>query len=58
MDNELSLCDFCKQKKIVNRKYLKPSLYTKPKENYNKLYNEGDYFIIIRYCKDCGEPKS
>ena len=52
-------CDFCKQEKSVWRTYLKPSMYVKPDilEEYNKLYNQGDYFIIVKTCNDCGEPK-
>ncbi len=55
-DIEKNTCDFCKQIKQVNRTYIKPSKYIKPSEEYNKLHNEGDYFIIINTCNDCGEP--
>ena len=56
---EFDKCDFCKEEKPVWRTYLKPTKYVKPTEfeKYKKLYNEGDYFIIIRTCNDCGEPK-
>lgn len=56
-DQELAECDFCKRIEFVERTYLKPSKYVKPTEGYNKLYNEGGYFIIIRTCSDCGKPK-
>lgn len=55
-NQEQGICDFCKQTKIVNRTYLKPSKYKKPESNYNHLHNEGDYFIIIWTCNDCGTP--
>lgn len=56
---EVSVCDFCKQVKSVERTYLRPSKYVKPKElkEYNKLNNQGDYFIIVCTCNDCGTPK-
>jgi hypothetical protein len=56
---EKDKCDFCKEIKSVERTYLHPSKYEKPKfhEEYNKLYNQGDYFIIIKTCADCGTPK-
>lgn len=56
---EFGKCDFCHNEKPIARKYLRPSKYVKPKEliDRDKLYNQGDYFIIIRYCNDCGEPK-
>lgn len=55
---EIDKCDFCKEEKQVERTYLYPSLYKKLKTNFNnKLYNEGDYFIVIKTCKDCGTPK-
>lgn len=56
---EKDFCDFCKQNKPVERTYLKPSKYVKKKNNAlnNKLYNQGDYFAIIRSCFDCGIPK-
>lgn len=56
---EMDKCDFCKEVKQVQRTYLSPSKYIKPinKEEYLKLYNEGDYFIIVRTCNDCGIPK-
>lgn len=55
---ERDKCDFCHEIKIVNRTYFKPKSYQKPKdpEDYCKLYNQGDYFAIFRYCNDCGEP--
>lgn len=58
-DIEVSKCDFCHEIKQVNRTYLRPSNYVKPKDpdQYLKLYNEGNYFIIIYHCNDCGEPK-
>lgn len=56
---EVAQCSFCKETKQVNRTYLKPSKYVKPEnlEERNKLYNQGDYFIILWHCNDCGEPK-
>jgi hypothetical protein len=56
---EHNKCDFCKQEKPVWRTYLKPTKYVKPQtlEEANKLYNQGDYFIIVKTCNDCGEPK-
>lgn len=57
-DCEMDKCDFCHEVKHVNRTYLEPSKYVKPAtEDRLKLYNQGDYFIIIRTCTDCGEPK-
>jgi len=51
-DTEVDNCDFCKVIKPVERTYLKPSKYIKPTdiEKSNPLYNEGDYFIIIKTC--------
>lgn len=56
---EIDKCDFCKIKKPIERTYLKPSKYLKSKnlELYLKLYNEGDYFFILKTCNDCGIPK-
>lgn len=58
-DIEVNKCDFCKQVKPVQRTYLEPSEYVKSKDPIanNHLYNQGDYFIIIRTCSDCGVPK-
>ncbi len=58
-DIELDKCDFCHQTKPVERTYLRPSKYVKSEklEEYNKLYNQGEYFIIIRTCSECGVPK-
>ena len=55
---EFDKCDFCKEDKPVWRTYLRPTKYVKPKEFevYDKLYNQGDYFIIIKTCNECGEP--
>jgi hypothetical protein len=56
--SERATCDFCKQIKYVERTYLYPEYYVKPaKEIALKLHNEGDYFIIISTCMDCGKPK-
>lgn len=57
---ERDLCHFCKESKIVERTYLYPSKYVKEQGAFvNKyLYNEGDYFIIVKTCSDCGKPKS
>lgn len=57
---EIDKCDFCHQTKAVERTYLYPNKYNKPIsfEEYNKLYNQGNYFIIIKTCNDCGIPKS
>jgi len=56
---EYDKCDFCRQEKPVWRTYLKPTKYVKPEnlQEANKLYNQGDYFIIVKTCNDCGEPK-
>jgi hypothetical protein len=56
---EFDKCDFCHQEKPVIRTYLRPSVYVKSQDpqEYIKLYNEGNYFIIIRTCSDCGIPK-
>ena len=56
---EQDKCDFCKEVKPVERTYLRPTKYVKPTEieKSSKLYNEGDYFIIIKTCTDCGTPK-
>ena len=59
-DIERDKCDFCKEIKQVERTYLKPSKYNKDVTDISinrKLYNEGDYFIIIKTCNDCGTPK-
>lgn len=58
-DIEKDLCDFCHESKPVERTYLKPSKYIKPEkfEDYDELWNQGDYFIIIKTCSDCGKPK-
>ena len=57
-DVEINICDFCKEVKSVSRTYLRPSKYKKPTDikEFNKLYNQGDYFIIVSTCSDCGEP--
>ena len=56
-DIEISECDFCKEIKPVMRTYLKPSKYIKPLDDSQySLYNEGDYFKIIKTCNDCGKP--
>lgn len=55
---EFDKCDFCKEEKPVWRTYFYPSNYEKPKslEEKNKLYNQGNYFIFLKTCNDCGEP--
>jgi len=57
--DEKDFCCFCKQHKPVERTYLKPSKYVKNKDNSlnKKLYNNGDYILIIKSCFDCGTPK-
>jgi hypothetical protein len=59
-DCEQDKCDFCHEIKVVERTYLKPSKYVKPtvSNDYLKLYNEGDYFIIVKTCNDCGTPNT
>ena len=52
---EIDKCDFCKKEKQVLRTYLHPT--NSPKEKSNELYNEGDYFIYVKTCLDCGAPK-
>jgi len=56
---EKDKCDFCKEIKSVERTYLRPSKYNKSNDLTinNHLYNQGNYFIIIRTCNDCGTPK-
>lgn len=58
-DIEKGICNFCLKEKIVSRTYLRPTKYVKPEkfEVYNNLYNQGDYFIIIFTCDECGVPK-
>ena len=58
-DIEVDLCDFCHESKPVERTYLKPSKYIKPEkfEEYDELWNQGDYFIIIKTCSNCGKPQ-
>ena len=55
---EMDKCDFCQEIKQVERTYLQPSKYVKEQGAFiNKtLYNEGDYFIIVKTCADCGTP--
>ena len=57
---EMDICDFCMETKNVERTYLYPSKYLKSNDHSvnTKLYNEGDYFIIVKTCIDCGIPKS
>ena len=57
---EMDKCDFCQEIKQVERTYLKPSKYVKEQGAFiNKtLYNEGDYFIIVKTCSECGTPTS
>lgn len=57
---EAAECDFCHEVKPVLRTYLTPTKYVKPDnlEESTKLYNQGDYFIIIRSCFDCGFPEN
>ena len=59
-DVEQDCCDFCREIKPVERTYLRPSKYVKPEsfEEYDKLYNQGGYFIIVKTCNDCGVPKA
>ena len=55
---EMDKCDFCQEIKQVERTYLKPSKYVKEQGAFinNTLYNQGDYFIIVKTCADCGTP--
>lgn len=55
-DQEVDVCDFCQERKPVHRTYFKPARYIKPKEGWQDLHNEGNYFIIVRTCNDCGPP--
>lgn len=57
---ERGICNFCHQDKNIVRTYLRPSKYVKQStlEERNKLYNQGEYFYIIRTCTDCGVPKT
>ena len=55
MDIEMDNCDFCKGLRQVERTYLHPT--NEPEEKTDEMYNEGDYFIIIKTCSDCGTPK-
>lgn len=56
---EKDKCNFCNEVKAVERTYLKPTKYEKTTDLVinNRLYNQGDYFIIIKTCNDCGKPK-
>jgi len=56
---EVDKCDFCHEIKTVERTYLSPNKYVKSTDTTinNHLYNQGDYFIIIKTCNDCGTPK-
>ena len=58
-DIEKAVCDFCREVKPVKRTYFYPSKYKKPDDikDQVKLYNEGNYFVHIKTCFDCGEPK-
>jgi hypothetical protein len=60
MEQEMDKCDFCQEIKQVERTYLHPSKYVKEQGAFiNKtLYNEGDYFIIVKTCAKCGTPTS
>ena len=55
---EFGKCDFCKEEKPVWRTYLYPSKYQKPElfEQRRILHNQGDYFIYLSTCNDCGDP--
>lgn len=57
---QIGRCDFCQQEKPTERTYLRPSKYEKPKDPQEcmKLFNEGDYFLFLNTCSDCGKPKS
>ena len=57
-DIEMDKCDFCKEIKQVERTYLYPSKYVKSEDLVvrNHLYNQGNYFIVIKTCSDCGNP--
>ena len=57
-DQEVGRCGFCQSIKPVNRLYLYPSLYKKPEDISERkaLHNEGDYFIMVYFCSDCGIP--
>ena len=59
-DVEVDVCDFCKQVESVQRTYLKPSRHCLPDslEERLNLYNQGDYFIIIKTCSECGIPEN
>jgi len=59
-ESEMAICDFCQEEKTVERTYFYPSKYKKPDNTIEscKLYNEGNYFVFVRTCKDCGEPKT
>ena len=52
-------CDFCQIEKPIERTYLRPSKFKKPFkiEDRSHLFNQGEYFIIIKTCSDCGVPK-
>jgi hypothetical protein len=59
---EMDVCDFCHNVKHVERTILRPTKYVKTDwRNKNpedkELYNQGNYFIIIRTCNECGVPK-
>lgn len=57
-NQEFGVCSFCKQKKVLSRTYLFPSRYRKPGklEDRKDLHNQGDYFVILWNCTECGPP--
>jgi hypothetical protein len=54
---EMDMCDFCHDIKPVERTYLRPSRYVKKDIPQMDKYNEGNYFIIVKTCAQCGPPK-
>lgn len=58
-DVEIGTCSFCQKEKYVSRAFIKPSKYIQPVDikERSKLHNEGNYFVILWYCNDCGKPQ-
>lgn len=51
-NQEQNQCSICHEVKIVGRLYL----YALNKDKILEKYKNANYFVIIWYCQDCGEP--